>query len=89
MTAAAELVNCLSDSTYQAANPELMVSHRFVVDGGATAEPVSDSAYQAANPELMVSHRFIVVDGRATSQPVSVDIGFLQRDNPNYYHPGR
>ena len=42
MTTAAELVNCLSDSTYQAANPELMASHRFVVaDGSATSQPVS------------------------------------------------
>ena len=91
MTTAAELVNCLSDSTYQAANPELMVSHRFVVDGGATAEPVSDSAYLAANPELMASRRFVVADGSATSQPVSVDVEFQQNLalHPNYFYPGR
>jgi hypothetical protein len=85
---AAELVTCLSDSAYGAANPELMISHRFVVvDGGATTEPVrAGSAYQAANPELMVTHRFVVV-ASAPAQPV--DIEFLRRDNPNYYHPGR
>jgi hypothetical protein len=58
---AAELVTCLSESGYQAANPELMVVQRSVVaDDSTTAAPVSDSGYQAANPELVVAQRSVV-----------------------------
>lgn len=38
----AELVNCQSDSAYQAANPELMAHRRFVVaDASAASQPIS------------------------------------------------
>jgi hypothetical protein len=87
---AVEFVTCLSDSAYQAANPELMASHRFVVaDGSAPTGPVSDSAYLAANPELMAGYRFDVAGDSAPTGPV--DIEFLQSVslNPNIFHPGR
>lgn len=55
------LVGCMSDSAYQAANPELMLVSHFA--GVVANEEVTGSAFFAKNPELMVSRRLVVADG--------------------------
>jgi hypothetical protein len=83
---AAEFVNCRLDSAYQAANPELMVSHRFVVaDRSATAVPVS------VDIEDLVGNMFLdnIEEFRATQTDPAyntvepVDIEVLRN---NYYN---
>jgi hypothetical protein len=64
-----EFDNCLSDSAYLAANPELMVVRHFA--GVVENEEVTGSAYFAENPELMASRRFVVANRSTTVEPVS------------------
>lgn len=46
----------MPDSTFFAANPELMAASRYA--GLIEAKPVSDSTLYAANPELMAAERY-------------------------------
>jgi hypothetical protein len=69
-----ELVNCLSDSAYQAANPELMASRRFVgVDGSVASQPVYVDSEVRSNNFLYNNEEIGATHADLAAEPVTIE----------------
>jgi hypothetical protein len=84
MTTAA-LVSCMSDSVYQAANPELMTSHRFVVANGRAPAAPAPGDTQVARSRFLTN----IEELGATQTDLATERGAIESQSslnlyPNY-----